>query len=551
MTDPDNTASRKQSRFVDFLRAIRGNDIVFVTASLATHPHWAQISNEPDLLPALHEAVRWNRDKIAAALLDGGADIHARDRAGRTALHVTPIGRGAETVRLMLSRGADVHARDRSGATPLSFAGGHEIAEVLIAAGAVAHEKSFDAQPGWTDRPWRTPLHGAVSNDDVELLEYLIAKGCDINARNADDETPLHLASTRGLHRIVAALLKHGAVADTRSYTTSPLESAAAADHAHVIELLLEHAEGDLGTHLAGAMHAAGSGRAIRVLSVLLARGVDINMQDRQGQTALHGAAIGSGRFGRDGQNFVVGWLLDRGADPNRRDRHGYTPLHGAILRQSTTVELLRCRGAEADAFALAGLGEVDALGALIEGPPGVVNTPDGLGRTLLHWAATTGKTPVAAMLLARGADAGTPASDCSTPLHMAALHGHALVAKALISHGADVNIRVGRKPPPLMSAICGSCDPEMVVMLLEAGASTGMTENPWGSPLHAAVGLFSAREVVEALLRFGAAVNEKNRRGQTPLDIAISPTPAGRERNPLAASILRRHGAKPAAELP
>lgn len=51
-------------------------------------------------------------------------------------------------------------------------------------------------------------LHGAVSTDNEEMVEYLIRQGADIHARNEDGITPLHIA----LYPEIASLLvRHGA----------------------------------------------------------------------------------------------------------------------------------------------------------------------------------------------------------------------------------------------------------------------------------------------------------------------------------------------------
>lgn len=79
------------------------------------------------------------------ALLEGGADVHAANELGRTALHEACEGylqayhQGAELVRILLDAGANPNAQDADGNTALHLAarcGELDIARLLIDAGA-------------------------------------------------------------------------------------------------------------------------------------------------------------------------------------------------------------------------------------------------------------------------------------------------------------------------------------------------------------------------------------------------------------------------------
>ena len=81
---------------------------------------------------------------------------------------------------------------------------------------------------------------------------------------------------------------------------------------------------------------------ALRIASLLLARGVEVDANDTKGRTALGLAAYMCG-------NAIATALLDAGADPNATDAEGNTPLHTAALSpfdcERVTDTLLR-RGA-------------------------------------------------------------------------------------------------------------------------------------------------------------------------------------------------------------
>ncbi len=56
-----------------------------------------------------------------------------------------------------------------------------------------------------------TPLHQAVFFGHREIVEFLIAEGADVNAKNNAGSTPLYLAKGKGHHAIAELLVQHGA----------------------------------------------------------------------------------------------------------------------------------------------------------------------------------------------------------------------------------------------------------------------------------------------------------------------------------------------------
>jgi ankyrin repeat protein len=138
--------------------------------------------------------------------------------------------------------------------------------------------------------------------------------------------------------------------------------------------------------------------------------------------------------------------------------------------------------------------------------------------------------------LIGAGADVNFTDEGGGTPLYCAAMfsstHGPAMleIAKALVDHGATVDARcIGGFTPLHEACLHGSA--EVVEFLLAKGADPLAGEDSEGdTPLHVAAhrGLiaFDPR-ILEALLSHGVSVNVKNRKGETPLDIA---SPAGAE---------------------
>ena len=180
--------------------------------------------------------------------LEAGADIHARDAAGRTPLHlVAQYSRSEKTAALLLQRGADLEAKDAHGWTPLqrvaAFGRDTDMLQLLLDRGA-----SIDT-PGVLGIP---PLHWAVEFADRDMIVLLLEHGADVNARDAIGRTPLHYAAAwrqdffpRTTQRIIRLLIKHGADPSIEdAYGLRPLQLAMLLGQSRRVVRELQKAEG-------------------------------------------------------------------------------------------------------------------------------------------------------------------------------------------------------------------------------------------------------------------------------------------------------------------
>ena len=123
-------------------------------------------------------AMQYGHTAAALALLDGGADITARDRAGNTALHLASQEGDLRLVRALLAKGVDPNARTPKSTAPAGARGGGGGGR-----GGVAGEQ--------------TPLMLAARADHDEVMRALVAAGADPSLR-AQDGASLLMAAASG-----------------------------------------------------------------------------------------------------------------------------------------------------------------------------------------------------------------------------------------------------------------------------------------------------------------------------------------------------------------
>lgn len=186
-------------------------------------------------------------------------------------------------------------------------------------------------------------LFKAIDAGEERVAERLVRAGADVNARNADKETPLHRAAEKGMLSLARALVQRGADLTLRSRNgETALHLATLNPDPALVELLLAagadpKARNDDGESV--LMWACLSGNAA-VARRLLARGADPNVKDLKGSLPLHAAADG-------GYVELIRLLLPRTADPDVRNRDGQSPADYARSRGFRQVENLLLKGVQ------------------------------------------------------------------------------------------------------------------------------------------------------------------------------------------------------------
>jgi ankyrin repeat protein len=152
--------------------------------------------------------------------------------------------------------------------------------------------RGFD--PNTRDEKGQTGLLLALREPSPRVIDVLLASNkTDIDARNANDESPLMLASLRGQEDVVRKLIARDAAVNKPGWT--PLHYAATNGHIAIMKLLLEnHAFIDATSPnettplMMAAMYGSSQG-----VELLLAEGADPLQKNQQGMTAADFAKRG------------------------------------------------------------------------------------------------------------------------------------------------------------------------------------------------------------------------------------------------------------------
>ena len=187
-----------------------------------------------------------------------------------------------------------------------------------------------------------TPLAEALSSGSVEIVQFLIDRGADVNAKVYDEQTPLILvAASSGSIELVDALMKRRVnFRATDKYGQNAREEAAMSGDKTIHDRFAK-----AGLRTAFPLHCAAGLGDLDEIKRLLRAGQNVNGQTRGWRyTPIFFASSA-------GKSKAISLLLESKADPNLTSILKETPLHFAASGSDVeAVRLLLKGGADVNA---------------------------------------------------------------------------------------------------------------------------------------------------------------------------------------------------------
>ncbi|KAF4019086.1 hypothetical protein G4228_010527 [Cervus hanglu yarkandensis] len=208
-------------------------------------------------LVPLHNACSYGHYEVAELLVKHGAVVNVADLWKFTPLHEAAAKGKYEICKLLLQHGADPTKKNRDGNTPLDLVkdGDTDIQDLLrgdaalldaAKKGCLARVKKLSSPDNVNCRDTQgrhsTPLHLAAGYNNLEVAEYLLQHGADVNAQDKGGLIPLHNAASYGHVDVAALLIKYNACVNaTDKWAFTPLHEAAQKGRTQLCALLLAH----------------------------------------------------------------------------------------------------------------------------------------------------------------------------------------------------------------------------------------------------------------------------------------------------------------------
>eukprot|EP01156_Anaeramoeba_ignava_P006628 Anaeramoba_ignava/a349132_43.p1 GENE.a349132_43~~a349132_43.p1 ORF type:complete len:1353 (-),score=467.92 a349132_43:73-4131(-) len=415
-------------------------------------------------MTAFLQAIELGNLKFVEKLVEKGADINIKNNAGLSALHIAfhtqyKDSSLRESIFLYLFRkGVDVNSQDSKGNSLLLLAVETQSVSIirLLLQSRVRTNVHVQNAAG------ENILHISLKQLNVEMMEYLLKLGVNINHKNIKKQTLLHLLIERYPfdESLPSLEFKNNEQESEEKFGIPPSE----------LKTDFEVFE--------------------KFFWLFIKNGINLDLKDNNGNTALHAALI---------QRKYELFKLILQADPELElsNQNGKLAIHTAVLQKSiSAVKALIQQGANVDAMMKK-------------------------SKTVLHLACGIGFDSAVEQLISSGADINfqdlTPKGN--TAIHIACKKGSLQAFKLLIASSGRPNV-IRRDGKTCLHLVAKNAHFQLLPDLLQSGIDINAQDLDGNTPLHLAI-IRNNIHTALLLIKLGADTETPNLRKKTPLSLA------------------------------
>ena len=330
------------------------------------------------------------------------------------------------------------------------------------------------------DADGNTLLHLCAALNDSSSIEYFLFKGADSEIKNKDGDTPLHVAienDAYGAAKLLAAVGSNLFARNGRGI--SALDLALEKDSRYYDVFINEDAAKlryDNGRTL---VHYFVQTKNLRGITACIKAGLPISIKDDDGVAPLD---LAFEDIDNSESVEIAATLIQGNAEPIETN---FSYFQDAVAARNLNLRL-----------------------------------DD--GQTPLHLSSIYGHKAIASYLLENNANTSVQDSSGATPLHEAVRYGNLDIAKMLLDAGANINAKDNLGKTPIMLIIPRDKIEETYNLLIRYRADLNQADTYGDTVLHTATMLRAGSGVIRTLTTNGADINARNKEGVTPLTIAI-----------------------------